>query len=144
MLPVRRIEKPERSIGHQLKNSFGILTSDFQAIESKGFKKFLGEDRFKPADLSKSLGIGRTTLYEKRIKVSHKFIKEKLIPIALSAEMAAELLGDMEKGRLWVLTPNSYFFGKSPFEVSLLGDGKAVLELLQSRLGELSGEEKNR
>lgn len=143
MEAAHRIEKRVKSIGHQLKNSFGILTSDLQAIESKGFKKFLGEDRFKPADLSKSLGIGRTTLYEKRVKVSREFIKEKLIPIALSAEMAADILGNMEKGRLWVLTPNSYFFGKSPFEVCLLGDGRAVLELLQSRLGELSGEEKN-
>ena len=57
MDPARRIEKIERSIGHTLRNSFGILTSDFQAIESKGLKKFLGEDRFKPAELSKSLGI---------------------------------------------------------------------------------------
>lgn len=140
----RQLEKRGRSIGHPLKNSFGILTPDFQAIEAKGLKKFLGEDRFKPADLSKSLGVARTTLYEKRIKVSHEFIKDKLIPIALSAELAAELLEDMEKGRLWVLTPNSYFFGKSPFEMCLLGDGKAVLELLQARLGELSGEEKDR
>ncbi len=123
----------ERLKGHQLRNDFGILTSDFQAIESKGLKKFLGEDRYKPEELAKSFGIGRTTFYEPRIKVSHEFIKEKLIPIALAAEIAADLFQDMEKGRLWVLTPNSYFFGKSPFEVCLLGDGRAVLELLDSR-----------
>ena len=127
------LERKKASYGHQLKNSFGILTPDLQAIESKGLKKFLGKDRFKPAELSKSFGIGRTTFYESRIKVSHEFIKDKLIPVALAAEMAAELFKDMGKGRLWVLTPNSYFFGKSPFEVCLLGDGRAVLELLNSR-----------
>jgi len=133
METVRTIDKRKAPYGHPLRNDFGILTPDLQAIESQGLKKFLGKGRFKPSELSKSFNIGRTTFYESRIKVSHEFIKEKLIPIALAAEIAADLFKDMEKGRLWMLTPNSYFFGKSPFEVCLLGDGRAVLELLESR-----------
>jgi len=38
------------------------------------------------------------------------------------------------------LAPNSYYFGKSPFDVCLLGDGRVVIEFLLRKLGSLSGE----
>jgi hypothetical protein len=33
----------------------------------------------------------------------------------------------------WLIEPNSYFFNKSPLEVILLGEGEAIIELLESR-----------
>ena len=64
------------------------------------------------------------------------FIEKHLIPIVWAADIAYELFeGDKEKARTWMLTPNSYFFGKSPFNVCLVGEGKAVIELLLERSG---------
>jgi hypothetical protein len=84
--------------------------------------------------MSELLGIPRSASYQKTIKLP-KEMAFNIIAIAMAADLASELLSSEDEGRRWMLAPNSYYFGQSPFDVCLLGNGKAVIEFLQQKLG---------
>jgi hypothetical protein len=119
----------------QMKNRFDILDAKQNMIRPKKLRDFLG-GTVGVDELALTLGKSRAALYRESIKLSKDFIEKHLIPIVWAADIAYELFeGDKEKARSWMLTPNSYFFGKSPFNVCLVGEGKAVIELLLERSG---------
>ncbi len=123
---------------NQIKNRFDILDTtrpSMMHIRPKKLRDFLG-GALGVDELAQSLGKSRASLYRESIKLSNSFIEKHLIPIVWAADIAYELFGeDKEKARSWILTPNSYFFGKSPLHVCLAGDGKAVIDLLLERSG---------
>ena len=106
-------------------------------------KDFVG-DSFTTAELAKKVKRTRAAMYKEETPLSKDFIEQFLVPIVISSDHAVELFnGDLEEARRWVLTPNSYFFGKSPFNACLLGDGKHIIDFLVERLGKKpDGQEK--
>jgi uncharacterized protein (DUF2384 family) len=121
---------------NQIKNRFDILDSSKQnMIRPHKLREFIGGS-IGVDELAQSLGKSRASMYRDSIKLNKEFIETYLIPIVWAADIAYELFnGDKEKARNWMLTPNSYFFGKSPFNICLVGDGKAVIDLLLERSG---------
>lgn len=47
----------------------------------------------------------------------------------------AYLASKLNTGEEWFATPNEAFFGKSPQEIVLEGDGDLVIQFLEVRLG---------
>lgn len=125
-----------------IKDYFGLLSKDKRHINPIQFRDFMGPYTTM-TDVARTLKVQRTALYKEEARVSEEFVKNKLVFIALSADLAKELLGNREKAREWVLTPNSFFFGMSPFEVCLEGSGKTVVEFLLERSGKLRHEKKD-
>lgn len=123
-----------------LENHFGLLTSDKQSIDTEEFRGFIEPTGMSIGELSKSMGLSRTSLYSKKLKLSKKDISSRIIPFVIAADLAFELFNDEAKAKAWLLTPNTIFFGKSPFQVSLLGDGKAVIDQLLTWLGKKDGQ----
>jgi len=117
-----------------LKDHFGLLSEDHNSLNLAELRSFLG-DTLTKADLAKSLGISRTRLYEKQVKLSKEFMRTKMIPIIQTADLAYEIFKNEESTRRWILSPNSYFFGKSPLEVCLLGEGPELINFLNRKLG---------
>lgn len=66
-------------------------------------------------------------------------LQEEVIKGQLEKEiffLSVELYdGDIEKAIDWLCTDNDYFFGKSPTLVNIEGNGQAVIDLLNERLG---------
>lgn len=118
-----------------IRDEFGLLSKDKKHVSPSKFRDFMGPSA-SMSDVARVLNVQRTGLYKKEeVKVSNDFVKDKLVFIALAADLAHEILGDREKAREWVLTPNSFFFGVSPFDVCLEGRGKTVVEFLMERSG---------
>lgn len=134
------------SVAHdygEIKNTFEILNSSLDKLRPPKLKDFVG-DSFTTAELAKKVKRTRAAMYKEETHLSKDFIEQFLVPIVISSDLAVELFhGDLEEARRWVLTPNSYFFGKSPFNVCLLGDGKHIIDFLVERLGKKTdGQEK--
>jgi hypothetical protein len=120
---------------NQIKNRFGILDAKQNMVRPQKLREFIG-GAMGVDELAHSLGKSRASMYRNSIKLNRDFIEKYLIPIVWASDIAYELFdGDKEKARTWMLTPNSFFFGKSPFNVCLVGDGKAVIDLLLERSG---------
>jgi len=62
------------------------------------------------------------------------FVEKYLIPLVTAVDLAVELSGGKEKGWQWMSTPNSYYFGRSPFRMCFLGEGERVISGLLERL----------
>ena len=122
-----------------LKNSFGILDHR-KRLMGKNFLEFVGSSSLTKKEVSKQLGISRPKMYQKTIQLSESEINEIIIPFVMSADLAVQLWKDKKRAKNWIMTSNSYFFGKSPFEVAMNGDGKAVIQLLMQWLGRINGQ----
>lgn len=122
-----------------LRNHFNLLTDDHRSVRPEALREFLGAG-LPQTEVAKILGVPRATSYQKAVKLSPEFMRDNMVPIAMAADLAFDLLGSKDEARRWMLAPNSYYFGKSPFDVCLLGDGRTVIEFLMLRLGQLSGE----
>ena len=115
-----------------IRNSFNLLTDDHKSIRTDALQEFLGKDIPK-TEMSKLLGIPRASTYQSSIKLSAGTLKS-MVAIAMAADLAVDLLNSTDEARRWMLAPNSYYFGQSPFDVCLLGNGKAVIEFLKQKL----------
>lgn len=114
----------------QMKNIFDILDHKQNKIRPQKLRDFLS-GAVDVDELVLTLGKSRASPNRECIKLSKDFIEKYIIPIILATDIAYELFeGDKEKARSWMLTPNSYFFGKSPLNICLVGEGKAVVEVL--------------
>jgi uncharacterized protein (DUF2384 family) len=51
------------------------------------------------------------------------------------ADLVQELLKDEEATKKWLMEPNDYFFGNTPLEVCLRGDGQLLVDYLLKKLG---------
>lgn len=117
-----------------MRNHFGLLTEDHRSVRPEAFREFLGRG-ISQTDLAKMLHVPRATSYQKAIKLPAEFMRDCIVPIAMAADLACDILGSKEEARQWMLAPNSYYFGKTPFDVCLLGNGTAVIEFLRQKLG---------
>lgn len=117
-----------------IKNHFNILTDDFQAVQPEALRDFLGPG-IPQTELAKILGVPRSSVYQKKVKLSSAFIREKIVPIAVAADLALEIFKSEDEARRWMLAPNSYYLGKSPFDVCLSGGGSTVIQFLGRKLG---------
>jgi uncharacterized protein (DUF2384 family) len=122
-----------------LRDHFNLLTKDHRSVRPESLQEFLGGG-LPQTELARMLGVPRSTSYQKTVKLSQEFMRNNIVPIAMAADLAVDLLTSKEEARRWMLAPNSYYFGKSPFDVCLLGDGRVVIEFLLRKLGSLSGE----
>lgn len=127
----------------EIKNTFNILNGSMDKLRPPKLKEFVG-DSFTTAELAKKVRRTRAAMYKEETHLPKDFIEQYLVPIVIASDLAVDLFqGDLEEARRWVLTPNSYFFGKSPFNVCLLGDGKFIIDFLVERLGvNTDGQEK--
>lgn len=118
-----------------IKNTFGILNNDLSKVQPGKLREFVGKS-MSPGELADKLSKPRGSMYKDTVKLPREFIEDKLIPVVVASDLACELFeNNQEEARIWMLTPNSYFFGKSPFNKCLLGEGEAVIEFLAERLG---------
>jgi uncharacterized protein (DUF2384 family) len=116
-----------------IRNRFNLLTDDHRSLRTDALEQFLGKDVPKK-EMAELLGIPRSTTYQKTIKLP-KELAFNIIAIAMAADLATELLNSEDEARRWMLAPNSYYFGQSPFDVCLLGNGRTVIEFLKQKLG---------
>ena len=122
-----------------LKNSFGILDSH-RRLKSKNFLSFVAPSGLSKRQVFEKLGISRPKLYQSTIRLSDKDIHDVIIPFVMAADLAVQLWKEKKQAKNWMMTSNSYFFGKSPFEVAMSGDGEAVIQLLMRWLGRVDGQ----
>lgn len=52
-----------------------------------------------------------------------------------AVRMSIEIFGERKLAREWMEKPNDYFFGDTPTEACLKGNGQSVVTLLQERAG---------
>jgi hypothetical protein len=123
----------------QMRDVYGLLSPDHRSIKPASVKEFVAP-RLNVSALAKTLEVPRTSLYEKTSPLSDEWIKKRIIPLVLSADIAFELFKDREKARLWMITENAYFFGQSPFDLCLKGEGEKVIKFLMQRAGKISGQ----
>ena len=67
------------------------------------------------------------------------FLRKRGCYLIKATALAQELFKDVKKTENWMMTSNPYFFGDSPFEVILRGDGVHVIRFLEERLGRKPG-----
>jgi hypothetical protein len=74
-------------------------------------------------------------MYSETVTLTKDFMKMKMIPVIQVADLAHELFKNDDLTKRWILSPNSYFFGKSPLEVCLIGEGSILINFLNRKLG---------
>lgn len=141
MLVSRRKEKPMEAsaiddFGTGIKNHFGLLTNDLSKVNGSNYRNFLGNS-YSSEEAAKKLNKSRASVYKDEIKVPKDFIESFLVPLVIASDYAYILFDENdEKAKNWMLAPNTYFFGKSPFNLCLAGEGREVISFLKERLGE--------
>ena len=121
----------------QIRNRFGLLSKDNKRLETKKFLEFLEGEKINT--IAQETGVPRTTFYQKSFILKDE-VQERLIPFVIAADLALDLFDDYEQARMWIMTPNEYFFGKSPFQMAMRKQGEAVIILLRKWLGRLDAQ----
>ena len=126
----------QQNVG-EIKNYFGLLTKDFQKVDGVNYRKFLN-GHFTSEEAAKKINKkSRASIYHEEISIPKDFIEKYLVPIVIAADYAYLLFDkDAERAKNWILLPNSYFFGRSPFNICIEGNGQEVILFLKDRLGE--------
>ena len=73
-----------------------------------------------------------------KFEVLSYFLRKRGCYLIKATILAQELFEDVKKAENWMMASNSYF-GHSPFEVILMGEGIHVLRFLEERLGRKPG-----
>jgi hypothetical protein len=121
----------------KIRNSFGLLTKDFSRLEIHKFLEFLEGEKINT--IAKEIGVPRTILYQKNFILKDE-VQERLIALVIAADFSYELFADYEKARLWIMVPNEYFFGKTPFQAIMRNQSESVINLLKKWLGKVEGQ----
>jgi hypothetical protein len=123
--------------GHgAIQNRFNILSKDHKKYRPEALASVAG---LRPSELARELKVSRPTTYQEEVLIKPEQ-KKVIINIVIATDLAFELLGNnLKEARNWFLAPNSLFFGDSPFEICLRGDGKSIVEWLNQRLGRHPG-----
>jgi hypothetical protein len=83
---------------------------------------------------TKEIGIGRTKIYQDKIKVTGK-IRDRLLELVRIYNNAIQLYKDESEARSWLLAPNKRFYNMSPLMMAMAGRGKAVYDVQEELLG---------
>lgn len=122
-------------------NSFGILDDvTKRVVSAPNLVDFVAPAGLTTSELASSFGVSRANLYQEKFRITKTEIQEKIIPLVMAADFAFLLFNDKETARSWVMSPNTHFFGSSPFEACLEGKGQLVIQQLQEWLGVRDGQ----
>ncbi len=116
-----------------VRNHLGLLNAQKNAFYPNRLLDITGET---PTTASQKLKIPRANFYKEEVSLKRNTILEKkIIDFVLVADLAFELLNQNKKETvIWLTSPNAEFFGDSPFEICLRGDGKKIIKWLHIRL----------
>lgn len=83
----------------------------------------------------------RTNFYKEEVSFKrNKDLERKITGFVVVGDLAYELLeGNLKEVVIWLTSSNLEFFGDSPFDICLRGDGKKIIEWLYIRLGKKPG-----
>lgn len=120
-----------------MKNRLRLLSDDRKSINMSAWENVTGLRR---TETSRALGVSRTATYRSKAIPVKKETLDKVVRLAFAADLAFEILGEnVEETRKWIMSPNQHFFGDSPFEVCMRGDGQDVIRWLLIKLGRADG-----
>ncbi len=121
-----------------IKNRLGLLNAQKNAFYPNRLLEITGET---PTTASIMLKIPRANFYKEIIPLKRdKVLEKKVVDFVIAGDLAFELLNQNKNETLiWLASPNAEFFGDSPFEICLRGDGKKIIEWLLVRLGRKAG-----
>lgn len=119
----------------KIENQFGLLEppqkgTGWSKLVPEKFREFV-MPTVSAQELANRLGVSRGAMYKSQLGIDTAFLKERILPLVLSADVACHVFQNKEKAREWMVSPNAYFFGQTPVDVCLQGDGQGVIELLQ-------------
>lgn len=119
-----------------IENRLGILTSNYKRFRPKALFRATG---MSPTQIAQVMKIPRPNLYRDALPLNAK-IAGKIIKLVIATDYAFKLFKeDLRETKRWVISPNSFFFNDTPFEVIMRGDGLSVITWLRERLGEAPG-----
>ena len=121
-----------------IQNHLGLLNDKKNAFYPNRLLEITGES---PTTASKQVRIPRASFYKDEILFKrNKELERKIIDFVVVGDLVYELMdGNMKEVVVWLTSPNLEFFGDSPFEICLRGDGKKIIEWLYTRLGRSPG-----
>ena len=121
-----------------IQNRLGLLNAKGNAFYPNRLLELTEET---PTTASDKMDIPRANFYKEEIQFKrNKELERKIIDFVVVGDLAYELLEGNEKEIVvWLTSPNLEFFGDSPFEICLRGDGKKVIDWLYVRLGKKPG-----
>lgn len=121
-----------------IKNYLKILSDDHRKLRPNVLQRVTG---FGPGALASETGIARPMLYRKEIALRPSSdLTRRVILLVIASDLAYELFDRVpEETVKWVSSPNSIFFGASPFEVCMRGEGENVINWLNRHLGQMAG-----
>jgi hypothetical protein len=65
---------------------------------------------------------------------------KRIIHVVIATDEAFELLGrNHQETSLWLMEPNTAFFGATPFEICFRGEGENLIKWLRTRSGKDAG-----
>lgn len=125
------IAQTHRSMGTGLVNRFGLLSLDQKKVRPEAFQEI---GNLRKVTASKFLETSRPQMYAKEITVKPTTLK-KIKHLVLITDYAFELFNEsFEETKKWLLTPNEFLFGDTPFEVCMRGDGESLVQWLRNKL----------
>ncbi len=121
-----------------VRNHLGLLNAQKNAFYPNRLLDITGKT---PTAASQKLKIPRANFYKEEVSLKRNTILEKkIIDFVIVADLAFELLNQNKKETvIWLTSPNAEFFGDSPFEICLRGDGKKIIKWLHIRIGKEPG-----
>ncbi len=121
-----------------VQNHLGLLNVKRNAFYPNRLLDITGEN---PTVASKKLNIPRASFYKEEVSLKRdKILEKKIREFVLVGDLAFDLLNQNKNETIiWLSSPNTEFFGDSPFEICLRGDGKKIIQWLLIRLGKESG-----
>ena len=123
-----------------IRNEFGLLTKDYLSVDTNKFLAFITPTGVSREELAKKLGVSRPSLYQEKISLSRSDINDRIIPLVTCCDLAVELFKDKKIAHNWIIAPNVYFMGDSPFQLTMNGSGRLVIESLLDWLGKRDGQ----
>jgi hypothetical protein len=123
----------------QAHNYLGIL--DTPTNPRHFFSELLIRICSNKSDLANILGIQRTLLYQKKLPLKKGTkLRSRIMHLVIATDMVYELLrNDKSKTLAWLIAPNTFLFGDSPFEVIMRDEGEAIISWLMEKLGKKPG-----
>lgn len=121
-----------------IQNHLGLLNDKRNAFYPNRLLEITGES---PTTASEQVKIPRASFYKDEVLFKrNKELERKIIDFVVVGDLVYELMnGNMKEVVVWLTSPNLDFFGDSPFEICLRGDGKKIIEWLYTRLGRSPG-----
>src|SRR5690606_23847731 len=114
------------------------LTANKKCVRTEVLRSVTG---LSVSELARQTHLSRPRLYQKELplKPSDKLMR-RILHLVIATDEAFELLNrNQQETVLWLMEPNSAFFGATPFEVCFRGDGESLINWIRTRSGKIAG-----